>query len=269
MNRKGFTLIELLVVIAIIAILAAILFPVFTAARESGRVTKCAANLRQISRALEMYRDLYNGRNCYIWQNQMNDDTLGFDQGSFYWVITRYVGQKMDFGIGAGAGEGNKTRYNVYKCPSAPWLRQKWGETTGIAFTNEGFAYTMNETGYFTHGRGGIHAGGGLTDSQYRRPTQIIFVAEGMGWVGYGVGYGNGSIFDNENPQKGCGNVSDNPLSGDPIPLSDGHLGLCHGSYSKIYNIRVSHNGGANLLFYDGHIACLKMTYGRNWSVYY
>jgi len=54
-TAKGFTLIELLVVIAIIAILAAILFPVFARAREQARATACLSNLKQIGEALMMY----------------------------------------------------------------------------------------------------------------------------------------------------------------------------------------------------------------------
>lgn len=55
MKKRGFTLIELLVVIAIIAILAAILFPVFAKAREAARQTSCRSNLKQISLAHSMY----------------------------------------------------------------------------------------------------------------------------------------------------------------------------------------------------------------------
>jgi prepilin-type N-terminal cleavage/methylation domain-containing protein/prepilin-type processing-associated H-X9-DG protein len=62
MNRKqaGFTLIELLVVIAIIAILAAILFPVFAQAREKARTASCQSNLKQVSLALIMYSQDYD-----------------------------------------------------------------------------------------------------------------------------------------------------------------------------------------------------------------
>ncbi|MGV3724929.1 MAG: DUF1559 domain-containing protein [Actinomycetota bacterium] len=59
-TRRGFTLIELLVVIAIIAILAAILFPVFARAREAARQTSCRSNLKQIGTAFTMYRTDYD-----------------------------------------------------------------------------------------------------------------------------------------------------------------------------------------------------------------
>ncbi len=62
MNKKGFTLIELLVVIAIIAILAAILFPVFAKAREKARQSNCASNVRQICSGLNMYNQDYDER---------------------------------------------------------------------------------------------------------------------------------------------------------------------------------------------------------------
>jgi prepilin-type N-terminal cleavage/methylation domain-containing protein/prepilin-type processing-associated H-X9-DG protein len=60
MHRKGFTLIELLVVIAIIAILAAILFPVFAKAREKARQTSCLSNEKQICLAILMYVQDYD-----------------------------------------------------------------------------------------------------------------------------------------------------------------------------------------------------------------
>lgn len=82
-KRNGFTLIELLVVIAIIAILAAILFPVFAQAREKARQTTCVSNLKQIGTALMMYVQDYDERypifsfaNCLpgydaIWTNEI------------------------------------------------------------------------------------------------------------------------------------------------------------------------------------------------------
>ena len=59
-RRFGFTLIELLVVIAIIAILAAMLFPVFARAREQARRTSCASNLRQLGLVAKMYASDYD-----------------------------------------------------------------------------------------------------------------------------------------------------------------------------------------------------------------
>jgi prepilin-type N-terminal cleavage/methylation domain-containing protein/prepilin-type processing-associated H-X9-DG protein len=60
-NRIGFTLIELLVVIAIIAILAAILFPVFAKARDKAQTTACLNNLKQLGLAIQMYLGDWDG----------------------------------------------------------------------------------------------------------------------------------------------------------------------------------------------------------------
>ena len=76
-HRSGFTLIELLVVIAIIAILAAILFPVFAQAREKARQTTCLSNCKQIALAFQMYQQDYDG--SFTWQGpHLGDDNFDF-----------------------------------------------------------------------------------------------------------------------------------------------------------------------------------------------
>ena len=74
--KKAFTLIELLVVIAIIAILAAILFPVFARARENARRSSCQSNMKQIGLAMIQYAQDYDEMMC---NNDNNDYTLTWD----------------------------------------------------------------------------------------------------------------------------------------------------------------------------------------------
>lgn len=78
MRRKGFTLIELLVVIAIIAILAAILFPVFSQAREKARQVTCLNNQKQLGTALMMYSQDYD-ENLPGWPFHSNPGGLFID----------------------------------------------------------------------------------------------------------------------------------------------------------------------------------------------
>ena len=66
-SRRGFTLIELLVVIAIIAILAAILFPVFSRARAKARQAACLSNMKQIALASQMYATDYDEMVPLYW----------------------------------------------------------------------------------------------------------------------------------------------------------------------------------------------------------
>src|SRR5690348_3898178 len=81
-RNPGFTLIELLVVIAIIAILAAILFPVFAQARAKARQISCLSNMKQLGTATMMYLQDYDEVvPCYVNQSTMT----GSGAGSFYW----------------------------------------------------------------------------------------------------------------------------------------------------------------------------------------
>ncbi len=111
-TRHGFTLIELLVVIAIIAILAAILFPVFARAREKARQSSCLSNLKQLATAEKMYEQDYDDRTgCYC-------DTIGVSSTarmSFCDMLTPYVKNTQ-----------------VFECPSST-LRWRPVYSLGVA----------------------------------------------------------------------------------------------------------------------------------------
>jgi len=96
MNRRAFTLIELLVVIAIIAILAAILFPVFAQAREQARKTQCLSNAKQIGAALIMYANDYDEYVPSIISNAPPWRTAGDPSSGSTWFDTGAWGGFVD-----------------------------------------------------------------------------------------------------------------------------------------------------------------------------
>lgn len=103
-QRRGFTLIELLVVIAIIAILAAILFPVFAQARETARSASCKSNLKQLITGCVMYATDNDG----YWPSNSSKDWISpidapNQRSSWYTQLQPYV-----------------KNMGVFDCPSAP-----------------------------------------------------------------------------------------------------------------------------------------------------
>src|SRR5687767_2494370 len=86
-NSFGFTLIELLVVIAIIALLAAILFPVFARARENARRSSCQSNLKQLGLAMAQYSGDYDERMVpiYLTYPHTNPDGSANLSGNALW----------------------------------------------------------------------------------------------------------------------------------------------------------------------------------------
>ena len=119
MRKSGFTLIELLVVIAIIAILAAILFPVFARAREKARQTSCLSNLKQLGLALTMYSQDYDETHPRYYHIPIagHDDGVSSGGVCVYSAILPYVKNAQ-----------------IFQCPShKPVGTYTWSD--GVSFT--------------------------------------------------------------------------------------------------------------------------------------
>jgi len=117
--RKAFTLIELLVVIAIIAILAAILFPVFARAREAARQIACNSNEKQLSTALLMYAQDYDETTIY---DRFADGSGG--GYSWMWALNSYIKNQ-----------------GVWTCPTDGNVNDKWDGTAMDATVSYGYNY--------------------------------------------------------------------------------------------------------------------------------
>jgi prepilin-type N-terminal cleavage/methylation domain-containing protein/prepilin-type processing-associated H-X9-DG protein len=156
-RNAGFTLIELLVVIAIIAILAAILFPVFAQARESARKTSCLSNMKQLGTATTMYIQDYDGHYPLAWYATPQ---YGFDV-----VLFPYV-----------------KNYQVYECPSNKVTPRFWKgyPANGLGPIPGSYAMNADISALDDKGRRVLPSGErtGVTEAALANPAETILMTE-------------------------------------------------------------------------------------------
>jgi prepilin-type N-terminal cleavage/methylation domain-containing protein/prepilin-type processing-associated H-X9-DG protein len=162
-KRTGFTLIELLVVIAIIAILAAILFPVFAQAREKARAISCVSNLKQIGLGYMMYMQDYDEMTCPGWTP---DDTI--DESRWQFTLAPYI---QKYGTGNPYANQNKgNAKGVYSCPDFPGPQWNSAQGGGIP-TSYGLNRYALTTGYTS----------GIPLAKIYRPGSLVSFADAAG----------------------------------------------------------------------------------------
>jgi len=151
-KTRGFTLIELLVVIAIIAILAAILFPVFARAREAARKATCLSNLKQIALACLMYAQDYD---------EVLPAAVSLSGSSAHMVDAANQNMTRDDMFAAGLGSKDAWQLadltlpyvksiDIFKCPSLSRRAPEMGIETSVL--TSGPANGLRKVGNFTHG---------------------------------------------------------------------------------------------------------------------
>ncbi|MEO7716921.1 MAG: DUF1559 domain-containing protein [Capsulimonas sp.] len=239
-SKLGFTLIELLVVIAIIAILAAILFPVFAQAREKARQISCASNEKQLGLAFAQY--VQDNDERYPYAAQTVDGGAWWGETNSVWPeeISSYV----------------KT-YKSYNCPDDSKTGVTNWEGVAISYAVNG-VIAFDNTGPITLGvmgmqdwNGQIH--GGRTLAQIGMPSDTILLCE---------------HWNSDLDKGGAMNASHAGLEGFISGVQWFHFGgllpdptrPATAPYPTSQNggVNVHSNGLSNFLFCDGHVKALR-----------
>jgi prepilin-type N-terminal cleavage/methylation domain-containing protein len=257
--RTGFTLIELLVVIAIIAILAAILFPVFAQAREKARGISCLSNLKQLGLSFEMYLEDYDevmpiNRQC-VGGVAAGDITCVEGLNTQGWVdmVEPYIKNN-----------------GILKCPDdgTPVINpQPVGYVISATVSNR---TNLNRTSYGKNNNLGnvpVPFGYTVTLAQINYPSTTVMVFE---WAP-NQGGGDNGLEDHGAP----GNIQRNPAEqptdpcsgvgpdGPPFhPNANANYELTANQLSELGGIITSerHQGGANYILTDCHAKWFRPT---------
>jgi prepilin-type N-terminal cleavage/methylation domain-containing protein/prepilin-type processing-associated H-X9-DG protein len=242
-RRAGFTLIELLVVIAIIAILAAILFPVFAQAREKARQTTCLSNLKQLGLGFHMYATDYDDA-MPAWDECLGEAGAGSEGGSSCsgvavnplrgrsWILGGNIEGYWGFQLIPYIKNGNvglRDNTGIWACPS---IGAK-GERIQIPGFGQDYSYGMSQV-FMRNNNGGFSA---LGTAFYRYPSLVA-----MDQPASTVMVGEGS----------------SPARLAPTWWFQTWTLRNNGNPRGAWEVPDRHNNGANYIFADGHAKWLQ-----------